>query len=75
MKITPRQLLEVRGNAMSRWHLMPVETSLPGSSDYLTSEQRVTIAWLETCIQFLHANAGCPNIEVETEVGIEEAVE
>ena len=75
MKITARQLLEVRGNAMSRWHSMPVESSLPGSADYLTSDQRVAISWLEACIDFLHANAGGPNVDVELEVGIEEAVE
>jgi hypothetical protein len=75
MKLTPRQLLEIRGNAMSRWHSMPVETSLPGSADYLTSDQRVTIAWMEACTQFLHANAGGPNVGVDIEVGIEENVE
>jgi hypothetical protein len=74
MHVTAKQLLEIRGRAMARWHSIPAEAMLPGSAEFLTADQRITISWLEACAEFLHARAGGPNLEVDLDIGIEDEV-
>jgi hypothetical protein len=75
MKLTPSDLLYLRKRTLARWMEVPNEGRLPGRNDFLTTEERTSIAWLEACMEFLHVREGGPVVHVELDTEPHEPVE
>lgn len=66
MKITPRDLLELRGSAIKNWSDTSPESILLEDGSNPDETGFVAMSWLKACIAFLHAKTGV-DVTIDTQ--------
>lgn len=63
LKLTAHEISLLRSSAISIEAALPLNASLPGSRYNLTESERVAVAWVQACLDFIYRLDGDTNKE------------